>query len=209
MRNVLILDAGHGVNTPGKRGPVWPDGSRAIEWFLNRTIVDGITKRILEDPSLSSKITIYQTNRSNNDLSLGERVKAANHIIQQYTGIDSEFKSLLVSVHFNAAGSETANGWECWVSNNASKNSKITADLFYKNAQTILADDMTIRTYNGSKQKYWAAGFYILRNSVCPAVLTENGFMTNYKDTKFILSKEGQDKIVELHIQAIKEYFGI
>ena len=32
----ILLDNGHGCDTPGKRSPVWPDGRQLLEWEFNR-----------------------------------------------------------------------------------------------------------------------------------------------------------------------------
>lgn len=47
--------------------------------------------------------------------------------------------------------------------------------------------------------------FYILKNTACPAILTENLFMDNEKDCAFLLSKEGQQVIIDMHVAAIIE----
>ena len=50
------------------------------------------------------------------------------------------------------------------------------------------------------------AGFYILRKSACPAVLTENLFMDNRDDMAFLLSDEGRRAVVGLHVDGIVNY---
>ena len=47
------------------------------------------------------------------------------------------------------------------------------------------------------------AAFYLLRHTSCPAVLTENLFMDNHADCDFLLSKEGQQSFVDLHVDGI------
>ena len=49
-------------------------------------------------------------------------------------------------------------------------------------------------------------GFYILRKSLCPAVLTENFFMDNYQDLEFLQSRAGKQAIIDTHVEAITEY---
>ena len=53
------------------------------------------------------------------------------------------------------------------------------------------------------------ADFYLLRHTSCPAVLTENLFMDNPEDCDFLLSKEGQQSLVDLHIDGIISYLGV
>ena len=42
----ILLDNGHGYDTPGKRSPIWPDGSQLFEWEFNR--VDKIASKLFE-----------------------------------------------------------------------------------------------------------------------------------------------------------------
>lgn len=48
--------------------------------------------------------------------------------------------------------------------------------------------------------------FYILKHTLCPAVLTENLFMTNKDDVEFLESEEGKEDIVRLHVEGIINY---
>jgi N-acetylmuramoyl-L-alanine amidase len=45
--------------------------------------------------------------------------------------------------------------------------------------------------------------FYLLRNTLDPAVLVENLFMDNPTDCSFLLSPEGQQSLVDLHVDGI------
>jgi len=49
-------------------------------------------------------------------------------------------------------------------------------------------------------------GFYILRHTTMPAVLTENGFFTNEQELQFLESRAGKQAIVDLHVEGIIEY---
>lgn len=50
------------------------------------------------------------------------------------------------------------------------------------------------------------AGLYILRNTACAAVLSENLFMDNLEDCLFLLSEEGRRAIVRLHVEGVIKY---
>ena len=45
--------------------------------------------------------------------------------------------------------------------------------------------------------------FYILKNTSCPTVLTENFFIDTEKDCKFIMSNTGRRLVADFHVQAI------
>ena len=48
--------------------------------------------------------------------------------------------------------------------------------------------------------------FYILKNTLCPAVLTENFFMDTKKDCDFLLSENGRELIADMHVEAISKF---
>ena len=48
---------------------------------------------------------------------------------------------------------------------------------------------------------------YVLRNTACPAVLTENLFQDNRADVEFLSSQAGKEAIAALHLDAIKSLF--
>ena len=43
----------------------------------------------------------------------------------------------------------------------------------------------------------------VLRHTTAPAVLTENFFMDSHPDCAFLLSPEGQQALVDLHVDGI------
>lgn len=88
---LFILDNGHGNNTPGKRSPVWSDGSQLFEWDFNRKVVRGIKAR-LDLLGISSVILVPE----DRDISISERVKRANNIYKDNKDC------LLISIHGNA-----------------------------------------------------------------------------------------------------------
>lgn len=63
-----------------------------------------------------------------------------------------------------------------------------------------------IRTDFSDGDPDWEEGFYILRKSLCPAVLTENFFMDNHSDLEYLQSRAGKQAVVDTHIEGIIEY---
>ena len=47
-QKTIILENGHGSQTPGKRSPIWGDGSQLLEWEFNRDIVRRIVQHTRE-----------------------------------------------------------------------------------------------------------------------------------------------------------------
>lgn len=184
---LILLDNGHGWNTPGKRSPVWSDGTYLYEWEFNRKLVREIKHR-LDNLGITSIILVPE----HDDISLSERVRRANRIYEDRKD------SILISIHGNAGG---GTGWEAWTSVGETKSDHY-AKVLYASAGDFLRG-WRIRTDYSDGDPDWESQFYILKNTKCPAVLTENMFMDNEKDCKFMLSAEGIETLAALHVDAI------
>lgn len=189
----VLIDNGHGSNTAGKCSP---DG-RLREYAWAREIASRLVAALKEIGLDAERIVTEET-----DISLTERCRRVNAICAKF----GSKNAMLISVHINAAKSDgrwhDACGWSGWVSQNASQKSKILATLLY--------DEAAKRNLKGNRyvppSKYWVANYYILKNTNCPAVLTENLFQDNKKDVDYLLSEEGKKAIVELHVNGIINY---
>ena len=192
---VVILDAGHGKDTPGKCAP----DKSLYEWQWTREIVAMLCTRLYGLEHVQTVILVPEEH----DVPLKERVRRVNTIVHDAKIAGKEV--LLISIHINAAGHGTwknASGWSVWVSNNASDKSKQFAQIAYEQAKLLdLCGNRVV-----PEEQYWTSNFYILKNTPCPAVLTENMFQDNKEDVAFLKSEEGKEKIVSLHFNAIKKY---
>lgn len=191
----FLLDAGHGglVNgvyvTPGKRSPVWPDGRQLFEGVFNRLVVRQIAQ-LCQNAGIQCTIIVPEEQ----DISLAERVRRANKIAS--TG-----KCIYLSVHSNAGG---GTGWEIWTTIGKTK-SDIIAEIFYQVAQKHFPTfKMRSDISDGDHDK--EENYYVLKNTNCPAILTENFFMDTLKpDCEFIMSPQGVTAIAQMHFAAIQE----
>ena len=191
----ILLDNGHGSNTKGKCSP----DKSILEYAWCREIVLTMYNELT---NLNIPVKIITPELT--DISLSERVRRINKYYADMKALG--YQCLLISVHINAASSDDkwhdATGWTVWVSQNASKNSKRFAQISYNNA-----DKAGLKGNRWVPEcKYWEANYKILRDSYCPAVLTENLFQDNKEDVKFLLSPEGKAKIIKLHIESILQY---
>lgn len=103
---MVILDNGHGVNTPGKCSP----DKKLREYAYAREIVKRIHEK-LEKLGIESYILVPEEE----DISLKERCRRANSIYAK--NIKNTF---VISVHCNAAGADgkwhNAKGWSVFLS---------------------------------------------------------------------------------------------
>lgn len=189
---IIILDAGHGIETKGKRSP---DG-KLLEYAYCREIRDLIKERLTK-----LGYTVAYTVDDEMDMKLSRRCKIVNNICNAH-----DCECILISIHCNAAGNGQnwmqAKGWSVFISQNASNKSKILADCLFDAAKN---ENLKTRQYKPN-QKYWVQDLAMCRDTKCPAVLTENLFQDNQEDVSFLLSEEGKNSIVTLHVEGILSY---
>lgn len=187
---IILIDNGHGAETPGKCSP---DG-RLREYAWTREIARRVCDK-LKALGYDARLLVPELS----DVSLRERVRRVNNVC---VGAASE-NVLLVSIHVNAAGTGqwyNASGWTAWVAPNASQRSRKLAILL--NAEAV---KLNLKG-NRSREPFFTGNFAILRDTKCPAVLTENMFQDNQYDVAYLLSDRGKSEITNLHVTAISKY---
>ena len=193
MDKVILLDNGHGENTLGKCSP---DRS-LLEWKYTRRLAKKIQEKLVAKGYSAHILT-----PEDHDVALGERCKRVNKFVAEH-GSDNV---MLISIHCNAAGSDDqwhkAKGWQVHTYSNPSDESIRLANTLFETVQ-----DMGLKVRRPSpEQNYWKNDFWILKHSKCAAVLTENFFQDNKDDVNFLLSDEGFNAVVKLHMDAIMKY---
>lgn len=187
----ILIDNGHGHNTPGKCSP---DG-RLQEWDFTRRLARRI-HRLLEQTGIESVLLVPE----DADVPLGERVRRVNDKVRSRP----DRRTMLFSVHVNASGSgrwSEACGWSVFVSRHASGPSQALARALTAQAlaRGLLGNRAT------PPEGFWRADFAMLTRTLCPAVLTENMMMDNRGDLDFLLAPRTVDVLADLHLQALKE----
>lgn len=199
----ILIDNGHGNDTAGKMSPYSASKVEPkinfYEWEWNREIAIEIVSKLMSKGYNASLLVT-----ENNDISLSERVNRVNKICDEY-GANNV---ILISIHANAAGNGTswmnAKGWSAFTTKGKTKSDEIS-NYLYEEAENNFSD-RKIRTDMSDGDKDWESNFYIIKNTKCPAVLTENFFYDNVDDVKYILSDEGKEKIVNTHVDALIKY---
>lgn len=187
---MVILDNGHGLETSGKRSPLWPDSTQLFEGEFSRDITHRIHKR-LTDLNIPCSILVKEAR----DIKLQTRCDRANAIYRMYPG------SFIISIHGNAGGGE---GWEVWTSPGETESDKI-ATCLYNSAKAFLVGYKMRNDYSDEDPDK-ESQFYILKKTLCPAVLTENLFFDDEEECRFMLSDFGRELIAKLHVFGIQDY---
>ncbi|QFT90700.1 Sporulation-specific N-acetylmuramoyl-L-alanine amidase [Bacillus sp. THAF10] len=178
----IVLDAGHGYQTPGKRTP---DGMK--EYEFNRVVATYAREELLQFPD----VDVMFTHSDKLDVPLQQRTSRANQ-----SQVDA-----FVSIHANAFGNggwNSAHGIETYTPLVESPNSNKLAALVH---QKLIKK--TGRKDRGIK----SADFHVLRETKMASILCECGFMTNMEEAQ-LLKTDRYRKICGVAIaEGVAEYF--
>ena len=194
----IILGTAHLKSTPGKCSP----DKKFFEYQYSRQLCKAI-KKALEDLKYTVFIDIEEDDlKLTQNQELSKRVKIVNDLQNKYKNC------IYVSIHVNGAGNGSkwtnATGWEAYTSTGVTSADRL-AECLYESAKKNLIGKK-IRTDFSDKDSDKESNFYVLKHTLCPAVLTENFFQDNKEDVNFLLSEIGRHQIVRLHVEGILKY---
>lgn len=180
-RKVVVIDIGHGGNDQGTQSN---DGSK-----IEKNITLQIGNKVIQELEKDKNIKVVSTRNSDEYVSLKDRNK-----------IEKENKGdIFVSIHANATAdySKSANGVETFYFKEDNDESKKLAELIHNNI--ILSTSSNDR---GVKK----GNYQVLRDSDCPSILIETGFLTNYVESSNLSNPNYQNQIANAIVKGIKEY---
>ena len=191
----ILIDPGHGIDTPGKRSP---DGLFR-EYLWNRQVADLILEGLVS-AHVDASLVVTETN----DVTLRNRVNRVNTICNRVGASNV----LLVSVHANAAGNGSAwmnaKGWSCYTSKGKTKSDQVAECLYDAFEEEF--QDRKIRKDMSDGDRDWEENFYVLQKSKCPAVLLENFFYDNREECAWMLQEESKKRIASAAVKGIIKY---
>jgi len=202
-RMKILVDNGHGYNTPGKRSPYSGHGVEPeipfFEYKWNREIAKPIVEQLVAK-GYDAELLVPE----DYDISLRERAKRVNAVCNKIGASNV----ILISIHSNAAGNgkewKAAKGWSAYTSKGKTKSDTI-AEFLYDEAEKNFKGRQ-VRKDMSDGDRDWEENFTVLTETKCPAVLTENFFYDNPDDARYILSQEGRDAVIKTHVDGIIRY---
>ena len=153
-RPTVVIDAGHGGHD---RGGV--PGDRYAEKTYTLDVARRLEARLRE-----AGYRTVMTRRGDYFVGLGQRCAVAN----------SQRNAIFVSIHFNSAPREGANGIETYYYSRRSAG--LAAAVHSRLVRATSTEDRRLRV----------RGFYVIRNTRVPAVLAECGFLSNRSEGRLI-----------------------
>lgn len=194
----IILDAGHNVNTAGKRSP---DGSLR-EYEFNMDVARKTAALLAEVDGIRAEVMSSEHASSVSDVNA--RVALANR----------EKPDAVVSFHANSAGEKgwykgadgrswnTAEGWEiyCYEPEDRGEGYKLAKAIHDESIPFLELKDRGIK--NG-------AHLALIRKTTMPVVLIEHAFYTNEAECALLKTQAFREKCALAAANGILAYFGM
>lgn len=183
----IAIDAGHGMNTAGKRITL-AGYADTREWWLNNRIAD-LLELMLEEYNCDF-FRVDDTTGAK-DVALADRVKEANNAKAD----------VYISIHHNAGVNGGTGGGTVVYYCSSKAERMVQAKALY--------DALVERTglVGNRSTKVENKGFYVIKNTSMPAFLIENGFMDSKTDVPIILTDEHAKKTAEGILAFLVEQF--
>ena len=193
----ILLDAGHGIDTLGKRSP---DGA-FLEYKWNREVAE-LAYTLLEEHGFDVDFVVTETN----DIPLKTRVRRVNEICS----LHGSHNVLLLSIHSNAAGMGAswmdAKGWSAYTTKGKTR-SDVAAKCLYDSFEEEFKERVIRRDWSDGDPD-WEEDFYIIKKTSCPAVLLENFFYDNKEECSFLLMEQTKRRVAKAILKGVQYYYG-
>ena len=192
----IMIDPGHGGSDPGAKGPV------LSEKQVNLLIAAKL-KRALE--KLGFRVLMTRT---------GDTFPA----LKDRTDMAKKQKpDLFISIHCNSAANTSVHGIEtflvtppgaCSTADKTPQSTRYSGNEFDQNNYRLAFEvHRSLLKFTGCEDRgVRHARFYVLRNSSCPSILIECGFLSNTAEGRLLASNERQNKIVAGILSGLVRY---
>lgn len=186
---VVVIDAGHGGNDPGKIGI---DGT--LEKDINLQIANRL-KKYLE----ASDVEVVLTRKNDNGLytEKDNRKKMAD-MTKRCDIINEVNPALTVSIHQNSYHQEEISGGQVFYYKKSEKGKRL-AEILQERFDYVLGEKNTRLPKPNDN-------YYLLLHVKSPIVIVECGFLTNWKEAALLKSDEYQDRVAWTIHMGIMEY---
>lgn len=177
-RRIVIVDAGHGGDDPGKVGI-----NGALEKDINLSIAF-LVKKYLEQQD----VTVVMTRNSDDGLYRAESPnKKIEDLKNRLAVIDASGAVLAVSIHQNSYTSEKVNGAQVFYYESSAEGEKAAKLMQQQLRNGVDETNDREAKKNGS--------YYLLKKSSVPTIIVECGFLSNGEEANRLIDKAYQEKM--------------
>lgn len=187
LRNkVIAIDPGHGGSDPGAIGP---------NKLQEKTVTLAVAQRV---QALLEKAgaRVLMTRKTDVDV-FGPNASAVDELNARTIDANTNKADVFVSIHINAFTNPAVGG---------------TATYYYQksNYDALLANCIQsnlVGTAGLQDRGTSTAGFYVIKRTQMPAVLTELGFISNPDEEKLLSTPQFQQKMAQGIVQGLDSFF--
>ena len=172
-KNVVVIDAGHGGDDPGKVGV-----NDAREKDINLQIAEKV-KALLEENGL--QVVMTRENDVTEDSKLADMKKRVNLINETKPAIT-------VSIHQNSYSDSSIKGAQVFYYTNSEVS---------KEAATLMQEELKKIDSGNTRQIKDNNTFYMLKKTEVPTIIVECGFLSNPEEAEKLVSEEYQEELAK------------
>lgn len=203
MKYLVIVNDGHGMETAGKRTPIFPAGSEYAGQFMHENEFNREVVRLLGEELVRCGIEVFFTAPEDTDVPLITRTNRAN---KAYADFCAKYgKTNVKCIYFGVHANANTGVWGEW--------GGISSHIYAKGGEAEKLANIC--------QKYLLGGtplrnrgvlvnnFHEVRETVMPAVLFECAFMDNLKEATLLKSASYRKECATEIAKGACEYLGL
>lgn len=189
-KKIVVIDAGHGGSDPGKIGV-----NNALEKDINLSIALKL-KTILEEKGITVVLTreddggLYEETDTN---------KKRADMAKRCEIIEKSGGSIAISIHQNSYHEESVSGPQVFYYTSSVEGQKLA---------TVIQEEL-IAQLSPAKERTAKANdsYYLLKKAVCPIVIVESGFLSNWNEAGLLVTENYQQKVAQSIADGVERYF--
>lgn len=187
---VIAIDAGHGGFDPGKVGV-----NDAKEKDINLSISLKLKELLYADG-----IQVMMTRETDEALhGEGEdRASKQSDMRRRVETINESGATIAVSIHQNSFTESSSHGAQVFYHSQSEEGKNLAVVL-----QAVIKESIADGNHREAKSN---DSYYMLKNTKCPLVIVECGFLSNGEEANLLITEEYQAKMAEAIAKGIKTY---
>lgn len=188
-KTVIVIDAGHGGDDPGKVG-----NANSLEKEINLAIAKK-TAELLEQDGY----TVIMTRTEDCGLYPADSKNRKRDDMKERVRIITEAAPVLaVSIHQNSFPASPCKGAQMFYYKDSIEGKKL-AEILQETFPQIIKDNNTRKARANSE-------YYLLRKAPCPIVIAECGFLSTPEEEALLMTEEYRGKVAEALRTGIRKY---
>ena len=193
---IVIIDAGHGGILPSGKYATAPakmhDHGKPVPYSDGGVVYEGVLNRLIAGETVhmlrSMGINAIRLTAGSEDTPLTLRA----NIVNQMAHANGK-RVLFISEHCNASKSHKAKGFEIYTSPGFTQ-SDLFASAMYDEVRAM-APEVNIRSDYSDSDADKESVFWVLVQTICPALLVENCFFDNLEDLRLFANDEYRHRL--------------